>query len=104
MTATINELIAEVNASAGLGQLVSFVALNHHQRPRMVKPAEPPALSQGSARKSATGAGWGALCAAGFRFGGGGGASRGGNLAAGLTGSCARRSASARVSGSAFSL
>jgi hypothetical protein len=56
MTATINELIAEVIASASLGQLVSFVALGHHPHPRMVKPAEPPALSQGSARKSATGA------------------------------------------------
>jgi hypothetical protein len=52
----------------------TVVALDRHQRPRMVKPAEPPRPVHRSARKSIAGAGWGALCAAGFRFGGWGAA------------------------------
>jgi hypothetical protein len=72
----------------------------HHPHPRMVKPAEPPALSQGSARKSTAGAGWGALCTAGagFRCG------FGGVDVGGAVDALARRSASALVNGVSLSL
>jgi len=64
----------------------------------MRKPAPPPREHYGSARKPATSAGWGALCAAaaGFRFGGGDC-----GVAAETGSPLARRFASIRLSGSA---
>jgi hypothetical protein len=85
----------------GRAPFVHLVARDrHHPHPRMVKPAEPPALSQGSARKSTAGAGWGALCTAGagFRCG------FGGVDVGGAVDALARRSASALVNGVSLSL
>jgi hypothetical protein len=79
-----------------------LVALYHVGEPLIRKPAEPPALHQGSARKSTAGAGCAerAAARAGFRcgFGGVGGVGVGGAVDA-----PAKRSASPLVSGASLS-